>query len=54
LKSDKSIAKNKHKRVNKSQEIMKKANIFINREKTENQNNNNKPNIFFIIIYYIF
>ena len=40
LKSDKSIAKNKHKRVNKSQEIMKKANIFINREKTENQNRN--------------
>ena len=39
-----SAIKNKHKRINRSQEVIQKANIFINREKNEinNTNVNNK------------
>ena len=40
FKNEKIINKVKHKRANKSQEILKKANIFINREKNENKNIN--------------
>jgi len=40
LKSDKVYSKSKHKKVNKSTEVLKKANIYINREKTENTNIN--------------
>ena len=40
LKNDKVYARSKHKKVNKSTEVLKKANIYINREKTENKNIN--------------
>ena len=44
LKNEKTAIKNKHKRINRSQEVIQKANIFINREKNEinNTNVNNK------------
>ena len=41
LKNEKNINKTKHKKANKSQEILQKANIYINREKNENKNENN-------------
>ena len=44
LKNEKNINKIKHKKANKSQEILQKANIYINREKNEN-NNINENNI---------
>ena len=40
LRNEKGFAKTKHKKANKSQEVLKKANIYINKEKTENKNIN--------------
>ena len=42
LRNEKVFTKSKHKKVNKSTEILKKANIFINREKNDNKNINEK------------
>ena len=42
IKNDKMMNKNKHKRLNRSQEIENKANIFINKEKNENKTINEK------------